>query len=144
MAKGNWQIDPSTPEDDEDELNSADDEAENSKRELQSEIAEAVAYAYSKERTTTPLDTNQVFKVMATELKVGLKYDEETLGDAPRTDAGTVATDGETYLFRVKRFLGGRPAETITGTAYKVDGSWVIDIDEKPGLLTRIRSLISN
>ncbi|WP_148857920.1 hypothetical protein [Natronococcus pandeyae] len=144
MANGNWQTDPSPPEDDEQEASSADDESKNGKRELESEIAEVVANAYSKERTTTPLDTNEVFKVISTKMRLGLKYDEDALSDAPRTDGGAVAADGETYQFRVKRFLGGRPAETLTGTAYKVDGSWVVDIDEKPGVLDRIRSLIPN
>lgn len=76
---------------------------------LEDRIEQAVAEAYAKEHTTTPLDKGAHFTVQS--------IDE-------------VSGEPDTYKFRARRFLGQRPSGVYTGVAREQGDEWEITFDD--------------
>lgn len=118
----------------------------NTTRDLHTELARRVGQAYAtsagREGDRTRLDRGDEFKILASETLSGEEARPEDLTGKYAYDGGEVAADGEAYAFTARRFLNGTPAEKLTGTAYKMDDQWVITIDERPGIIARIRDAL--
>lgn len=85
------------------------------KEQLATELQQELASTYQKIHTTTPLDSRTVFHIQ--------QLDEQA---------------DDTYYFRTKRLVGGRPAGTYTGTAVESDSGWNITFDDNPHFIQRL------